>query len=350
MQWSRRVQAVETSAGQLEPNRSEAGVSKTKAKAGDDLKSKESSERDEIWNWRVGGAKQVPALIPGMGQPSVDEPYFYKNLVEPPPYNSEASQAPATGSLVAQGEAPAAPAELAVAEASKQSSSYSLNLGGQGGGLSGSSTALSSSGVDGSEDNSSLPPIAQERFEPFGYPGAGLLLELHLPEITLKQLHSDSRGSLAQFLLEVREQMCKSVAVPEARISILGIHGRYRRYDNGGLFHVRSERTGSIAGPQHLDEEVVVRFEILPGWTGDADPKQVLSILEEKLSSESSGLKTGPLSTVLLNASVTLSSPAGLGNQPRMVEHRGIAHMSAMAWPIGISAAFIGILIWLAAY
>lgn len=195
--------------------------------------------------------------------------------------------------------------------------------------------------------------MSEEAFQPFGYPGAGLLLELHMPQVTLKELHSSSRGSLAQFLMQVRGEICKGTAVQEPRISILGIHGRYKRYESEDLLHLHSERTSQSQskGPSHVEEEVVVRFEILPGWNNDPDPHQAFDALKQQLTSPASSVMLGPLSTVLTNATVLLSAPSGMASGNRMSEHgHGMAHMSAMAWPIGISAAFIGVLIWLAAY
>jgi len=227
---------------------------------------------------------------------------------------------------------------------------YSLSAAGPGDGLSGS--VISSPGEPASHNESDLPlpPIAQEHIEPFGYPGAGILLELHLPKVTLRELHTSSRGSLAQFLLEVREEIGKGAEVHESRLSILSIHGRYKRYDSDGYFRMRSDRTDHMAGSQHLEEEVVVRFEILPGWAQDVDPQTALNVLREQLASPDSGIMKGPLGMILANSTLTLSTPAGMVSQSRMGEHHGITHMSAMAWPIGISAAFIGVLIWLAAY
>lgn len=205
--------------------------------------------------------------------------------------------------------------------------------------------------------NGSDPPLGKDQFEPFGYPGAGLLLELHMPEVTLRELHSASHGSLATFLLELRGELSKAADVEEPRISILGIHGRFKRLDQEGLLRISTEHAGSQDVPgqpvpsSHIDEEVIVRFEVLPGWSDDAEPREVLDILRERLNNPKSELQTGPLSSRLDNATLTLSAPVGIGgSMPRNVEHRGMAHMSAMAWPIGISAAFIGVLIWLAAY
>jgi hypothetical protein len=197
-------------------------------------------------------------------------------------------------------------------------------------------------------------PITQEQFDPFGYPGAGLLLELHMPQVTLRELHSESHGSLAQFLVEVRGEVCKAAKVKEHRVSILGIHGRFKRYEPETMPPVQSDHARNYSGYAHVDEEVVVRFEILPGWGSDSeesDPRKALDVLREELSSPHSGIMRGSLSTTLLNATVTLSAPVAIGSQTRMIEHgRGMTHMGAMAWPLGISAAFIGVLIWLAAY
>lgn len=252
---------------------------------------------------------------------------------------------------VTEAEAPRAPANRTSSKAHEHSSSYSLSSAGEGGGLSGSVWRPQEAGfIDEEESDNASNLSSEERFEPFGYPGAGLLLELHLPEVTLKELHSSSRGSLAQFLSEVRGELRKGAEVVEPRISILGIHGRYKRYDTTGLYHMSSERTGHITAPSHVDEEVVVRFEILPGWADDPDPRKALNVLKKQLHSSESELMNGPLATVLVNATVGISAPVSIATQPQMVEHRGMAHMSAMAWPIGISAAFIGVLIWLAAY
>jgi len=201
---------------------------------------------------------------------------------------------------------------------------------------------------------SSEPRISQERIEPFGYPGAGLVVELHMPKVTLRELHSSSRGSLAEFLSEVRKELGKGAEVQESRLSILGIHGRYKRSNDDGFFRLHSTHIsggmGHMVGSEHMQEEVVVRFEILPGWAQDPDPQSALNVLKQQLSSPDSELKRGPLGLTLANATVQLSSQASIASSSGMNEHRGMAHMSAMAWPIGISAAFIGVLIWLAAY
>mmetsp|Transcript_110573 Transcript_110573/g.195841 ORF Transcript_110573/g.195841 Transcript_110573/m.195841 type:complete len:415 (-) Transcript_110573:122-1366(-) len=204
-----------------------------------------------------------------------------------------------------------------------------------------------------SSPNGSDNPQGKEQFEPFGYPGAGLLLELHMPQVTLRELHSASHGSLASFLLELRGELSKAADVDEPRISILGIYGRFKRLDGVGegfLEHVGRQASSSPPAATHVDEEVIVRFEVLPGWGEDAEPREVLDILRNELRRPNSGISSGPLGTKLENATLTLSAPVGLGSLPRAHEQRGMAHMSAMAWPIGISAAFIGVLIWLAAY
>jgi len=250
---------------------------------------------------------------------------------------------------------PVAVRALEASLGSERSASYSLSAAGAGGGLSGSAAIGPASAVTPTMSGAmSLPPITQDPFDSFGFPGAGLLLELHLPRITLKELHSSARGSLAQFLIEVREELGKAGQVKEPRISILGIHGRYKRFESSdGLFRLHSKRPNHTDGDglAHIDEEVIVRFEILPGVVNDADPHSVLKVLKGQLKQPDSGLMTGALGTMLLNATVTSSSAIDIGAQHmKHVERSGMTHMSAMAWPIGISAAFIGILIWLAAY
>eukprot|EP00427_Karlodinium_veneficum_P010964 CAMPEP_0169092538 /NCGR_PEP_ID=MMETSP1015-20121227/16957_1 /TAXON_ID=342587 /ORGANISM="Karlodinium micrum, Strain CCMP2283" /LENGTH=338 /DNA_ID=CAMNT_0009153119 /DNA_START=201 /DNA_END=1217 /DNA_ORIENTATION=+ len=198
--------------------------------------------------------------------------------------------------------------------------------------------------------NVSSPPLSQEHFDPFGYPGAGLLLELRLPQITLKELHNSWRSSLAQFLLAVQTEISKAGEVKESRISILGILGRYKRYDNDVLLRVQSQSMGHIPGQSHVDEEVMVRFEILPGWNEDPDPSVVLSSIRNEMNSSSSALMQGDLGPYLGNATVVIGPQVGLASAPLAVEHHSVVRMSAMAWPIGISAAFIGVLICVASY
>lgn len=259
--------------------------------------------------------------------------------------NSHLSRSPASGNRASSRSASANPPSSSSASANLASSSSSAS-----GSPVNSKSASGSGELDTDTKNASGSPLSPEKFEPFGYPGAGLLLELHMPEVTLRELHASSRGSLAQFLLEIRGEIGKASEVDETRISILGIHGRYKRYDGDGFFRVSSTHESALQAPAHVDEEVVVRFELLPGWPSDSDPRQALNALREQLSESGSAIMHGPLGTILANATVTSSALVGVATQPRMAEHRGMAHMSAMAWPIGISAAFIGVLIWLAAY
>jgi hypothetical protein len=227
--------------------------------------------------------------------------------------------------------------------------SLSSDWDGQGGGLTGTAKAAVAAAQSVFE-NVSMPPISQDRFEPFGYPGAGLLLELHLPKVTLRDLHNSGRSSLAQFLSEVRVELGKAAEVQEQRISILGIHGRYKRQDSARFYSTHNSHDVGVSSQPRTDEEVVVRFEILPGWSNDTDPRQALSALNHQLNSPNGVLMQGPLGSTLDSGAVTLSTPVGLASMPSLAEHRGLAHMTIMAWPIGISAAFIGVLIWLAAY
>lgn len=176
-------------------------------------------------------------------------------------------------------------------------------------------------------------------FDPYGNAAAelGALAELRLPSVTLRQLHSMAKGSLARFLLDLRTDLGGGAQVPSSRINILSIHERYQR---------ATEMRG-----KHRLEEVVVRFEVMPGELGRErpEPHEALDFLKEDLSRELAGVRTSGLD--LSNASIEERFPApGMESRAAMEEKEGVARLAALAVPIGISAAFTGILIWLAAW
>jgi len=170
----------------------------------------------------------------------------------------------------------------------------------------------------------------------------GLLLELHLPGATLQQLHSAAHGSLAEFLRGLHGDLSTAAHVEQGRIAILGIHGRYRRVDPGF-----TEK--SFPMPQHIDEEVLVRFEIVPTKGSTLDEAAVIASLQQELASQQSTMMHGTLGSIMQNATVTRALPDGIVETPQEVR-RESAHVSAIFLPIGVSAAFTGILIWLAAW
>lgn len=186
--------------------------------------------------------------------------------------------------------------------------------------------------------------VADPRFGPQGVPNAGLLLEMHLRHATLRALRSGG-GGLAGLLLSLSQELSRAAGVAQRRIAVLAIHERYQRLDpieaswsDGGesLRAVRSE------------EEVVVRFEVKPVMAeGEPDPGRVLEALRRALAAPDSGLLRGPLGATLQNATLTLTLADHFAAPPK---RREVQSMSAMALPIGLSAAFTGVLIWIAAW
>lgn len=172
----------------------------------------------------------------------------------------------------------------------------------------------------------------------------GLLLELCIPDTTLQQLHSSAHGSLAEFLHALHVALSTAVHVSERRINILGIRGQYKRVDP-----TPTKDGGIVTLPQHIEEMVLVRFEVTSADGNGTDERGILERLREQLATPSSCLRTGPFGHTLQNATVTLGLAWGIADLPR-TKRDNVARMSAMALPIGISAAFTGILIWLAAW
>jgi len=171
----------------------------------------------------------------------------------------------------------------------------------------------------------------------------GLLLELHLPGATLQQLHSAAHGSLADFLRRLQGDLGTAAHIEPRQITILGIHGRYRRVDPAG-----TER--GFPMPKHVDEEVLVKFEVLRLQDGGLDEAAVISSLQQGLASQQSQIMHGTLGTILKNGTITRSLAAGDAQMPTEVRSDRASQVSAIFLPIGVSAAFTGILIWLAAW
>jgi len=170
----------------------------------------------------------------------------------------------------------------------------------------------------------------------------GLLLELHLLGATLQQLHSATHGSLADFLRGLQGDLSTAAHIEPRQITILGIHGRYRRVDPGD--------TEGFPMPKHVDEEVLVKFEIVPSKDGGLDEEAIISSLQLGLSSQQSTAMHGTLGTMLKNVTITRALAAGVAEVPQRIRQEGAAQVSAIFLPIGVSAAFTGILIWLAAW
>lgn len=174
-----------------------------------------------------------------------------------------------------------------------------------------------------------------------------LVLEMHIPGATLQGIHKTDHGSLAEFLLKLHGELVSAAKVDERRIGILAIHERYQRV-NAAPGTVGGKLTDA---PKRLGGEVLVKFEVgapLPVG-GGAEPGEVMETLRNELSNPTSSLRRGPLGELLKDAAISLSLSPGLASIP-LSKRKAVARMSAMALPIGISAAFTGILIWLAAW
>lgn len=173
----------------------------------------------------------------------------------------------------------------------------------------------------------------------------GLLLELHLPGTTLQQLHSVAHGSLTEFLRSLHGDLSTAARVEPRQVTILGITGRYRR--------VNPDATeNSVPMPQHANEEVMVTFEVEPSEDGSPGFDQVVLTRTMQLALRSQqGASAGALGSIMQNATITQSKAAGIAEIPLQERKADAAtKVSAIFVPIGVSAAFSGFLIWLAAW
>lgn len=163
----------------------------------------------------------------------------------------------------------------------------------------------------------------------------GLPLELHLHETTLQSVHSAARTSLAELLLLVLRDLRQAAGIGGQEIRMLGIHGVYQSDD--------------ASSNSRKDEEVVVRFAVLPRGGSQLFPEQVVGALNARLNSPSSALRASPFAYALRNATIVVGQPRATEVAAQR-KQEDIVRLGAMALPIAISAAFTGLLIWLAAW
>jgi len=178
----------------------------------------------------------------------------------------------------------------------------------------------------------------QERAGTFGVVPLGLLLELHLHGVTLKQLHRSTKSSLAEFLLAVHSEFSQDLE----RLNILGIHERYRQEKHGSLAQTDSDQEVPV---RRVNQEVVVRFEAIPDQKAGRMPEQVVQTLAARLADPSSPLLAEPFAFAFKNASLSESAVPDLAATP-VDMHSDPKALGAMALPIGVSAVFTGILLW----
>lgn len=174
----------------------------------------------------------------------------------------------------------------------------------------------------------------------------GLILELHLPSVSLQVLHGYEGGSVASFLVDLREAIGTTAGLPKTDISILGIHERY-------TLHPSSREPSFASMPSSHKEgiikhrETLVRFAILADAQAAISPQKALKSLELAVGYQGSALMQGKIGHLLKNCSIALELTESLALAPSQGT-RGV-QFAALAMPIGISAALTGILIWLAA-
>lgn len=156
------------------------------------------------------------------------------------------------------------------------------------------------------------------------------MLELHLHNTTIQQLHKKAKGSVMSFLQTLHEEFAKAEGLKHYQIKILGIHGRYT---------VRE-------GP-HFHDEVLVMFSVAP-QAKDGARRWIIEALNARLNATDNSVHESAFGFALRNASIVEGS-ATSRFATRVGNKQEVTQVSTMMLPIGISAAFTGMLVWLAA-
>lgn len=218
-----------------------------------------------------------------------------------------------------------------------------------------------------------------------------LPVELHIPSVSIEALldevaygkaHIDFEGtfgkneslllgsggrSIAELLQQLRAELSTTCEIPEHRLVMNSIHGRFIRpaaatsspfQSYRGLFPVASSKSGSsfttgLNQEERLGEEVLVRFFVSPGQASaenmDGEKKAVRKVVEHlqsALRNPRSSLMKGKLSKLLSQSSLTVGYQESYAYQaPQKIEK-----LSNLALPFVISAFFTGVLIWLASW
>lgn len=182
------------------------------------------------------------------------------------------------------------------------------------------------------------------------YDRFGLLAELHMPGASLEEVRSGSHGSLVDFLSKLHDALCAAAGVDRSRLIIIGLHGRYQQIKGANI----SSDSGERLGP-----EVLVRLQLTPAATAPAvqanntteapiPPTRVFGRLRNELQQETSALRRGDLGATLRSAYLSLVSlPA---SQFGATEADRTSSLSAMMVPIGVSAGFTVVLVWMATW
>lgn len=195
-----------------------------------------------------------------------------------------------------------------------------------------------------------------------------LPVELHIPDLSIEALLDEfahvQDQSISGLLQRLRSELAATCKIPEHRLVMSSIHGRFIRQvpasssafqiSSRGLFPVASTKVGlsGINGVQidkRMGEEVLVRFFVSPDKES-ADQagavRKVVDKLQSALRDSSSKLMKGNLSKLLSRASLTIGYQESYAFQS--AQH--LEKLSNLALPFVISAFFTGILIWLASW
>jgi len=200
-------------------------------------------------------------------------------------------------------------------------------------------------------DSSQLPfdtdYHVQDRWDGVAGLGAGesgsLPLELHLPAVSLKTA-SAYGGSLAGFMEQLGQALSTAAKVPRSCIAITGIYERFRE-TNGNA----TPYNGSVAVGER---EVLVHLSAQSDGERHVDPQKVVDDLRDALGRKNSELMESNIGPLLQNSTISLRFTTGLPMTTALDsdETRNLNKLSvSMALPIGISALFTAILVWLAA-
>lgn len=179
------------------------------------------------------------------------------------------------------------------------------------------------------------------------YDRSGLLVELHMPGASLEEIRSGSHGPLVDFLGKLHSALCAAAGVDKSRLVILGLHGRYQQL---------SGANSSGGHGEHLGPEVLVSLQLTPAAapamqasnTTEAPPTRIFSRLRGELQQEASALRRGDLGAILRGAHLSLVSLPASPFGATAGEVDKPTSLSAVMVPIGVSAAFTGVLAWLA--
>lgn len=164
------------------------------------------------------------------------------------------------------------------------------------------------------------------------------ILELHLHNVTMQQLRKSLKTSVVDLLMGLHREFVKASGLEHFQIKILGIHGRY-------LVHA------SPTGRQpHGDEEVVVKFSVAPVEAKAGERDWLLEALNERLSSPDNSLLASSIAFAFHNTSVVEAQggSASLASS-RLYGKHAAGQVGPLLLPIAVSAAFTGVLVWLAA-